>query len=280
LTTAEGVRLLNAIRRFGYPRVVLTGGDPLKRPDLVPLVRHGTRLGLPLSLTPAGTPMVTAEALRELRAAGLGRLIVALDGSRAGAHDTLRGVQGSFDWTLRLLRDAHELGIELQINTVVTPHALIDIEVLYALLVELGVVHWTVCLQLPKALISAGLERLSALARQAPFVVRVIGAGAVAADGVWVEAPGSELAAAESVQAFGSTPDVSCTPVVVSGCIRGARTDAERLLIDHIGDIYPAGTRSVAAGNVRRDHLVEVYRAESAKSWQYVGVPGRRVPVG
>jgi metal-sulfur cluster biosynthetic enzyme len=37
------------------PLVVLTGGDPLRRADLVELVAHGTARGLSVSLTPGGT---------------------------------------------------------------------------------------------------------------------------------------------------------------------------------------------------------------------------------
>jgi MoaA/NifB/PqqE/SkfB family radical SAM enzyme len=281
LTTAEGVRLLNAIRRFGYPQVVLTGGDPLKRPDLVPLIRHGSRLGLPLALTPAGTPMVTAALLRELRDAGLGRLIVALDGARAGAHDTPRGIQGSFDWTMRLLRDAHRLGIELQINTVVTTHARADIEVLYALLIELGVVHWSVCLQLPEAQRSKAWEWLREWTHEAPFVVEVMGQMAAAEAHTRVGsfgAPGHSRSRPE--EAAGSRPAAGAEPVMIAGCVRGASSDAERLLIDHIGDIYPSGNRWAAAGNVRRDHVVEVYRARRAGDRHDVGGPDRRVLAG
>src|SRR5262245_9209067 len=44
LSTEEGKRVLDAIARMGTPLVVLTGGDPAKRDDLVELVAHGARL--------------------------------------------------------------------------------------------------------------------------------------------------------------------------------------------------------------------------------------------
>jgi riboflavin kinase/radical SAM family protein len=46
----EGVRLLDEVQAMGCPLIVLTGGDPAKRPDLVDLVRHGARIGLRLAL--------------------------------------------------------------------------------------------------------------------------------------------------------------------------------------------------------------------------------------
>jgi AdoMet-dependent heme synthase len=59
LTTSEAAALMEEVRRFGRPLFVLTGGDPLKRPDTVELVRHGAGLGLRMGMTPSGTPLMT-----------------------------------------------------------------------------------------------------------------------------------------------------------------------------------------------------------------------------
>ena len=58
LTTDEGRRLLEALRECGGagPSVVLTGGDPLKRPDFWDLLAHGVGLGLDVAVAPSGTP--------------------------------------------------------------------------------------------------------------------------------------------------------------------------------------------------------------------------------
>ena len=85
LTTDEGRALLDSVRRFGEPAplVVLTGGDPFRRPDLCALVAHGTDQGLSVALTPSATGAVTDERLRALRGAGLARLAVSLDGAHS-----------------------------------------------------------------------------------------------------------------------------------------------------------------------------------------------------
>jgi len=114
------VRLLDEVRDIGCPLVVLTGGDPAKRPDLVDLVRHGTRIGLRMALTPSATPLVTPRLLGQLADAGLARLAVSLDGAAAASHDGFRGVAGSFARTLGILRDARAAGLTTQVNTTVT----------------------------------------------------------------------------------------------------------------------------------------------------------------
>jgi MoaA/NifB/PqqE/SkfB family radical SAM enzyme len=61
LSTEEGCRLLDEVASMGTKLVVLTGGDPAKRDDLVALVRHGTKVGLRMALTPSATPLVTHQ---------------------------------------------------------------------------------------------------------------------------------------------------------------------------------------------------------------------------
>ena len=72
LSTDEARDLMAQVAEFGSPPplFVLTGGDPFQRPDLLELVRHGTRLGLPVAVSPSGTPTLTAGRLAELRDAG------------------------------------------------------------------------------------------------------------------------------------------------------------------------------------------------------------------
>ena len=75
LTTEEGHRLIDRVAAFASPPpiLVLTGGDPFRRPDLVDLVGYGARHGVSVSVTPSGTPAVTEERLRALSDPGLAR---------------------------------------------------------------------------------------------------------------------------------------------------------------------------------------------------------------
>lgn len=117
LTTDEGKALLERVAAFGspLPLMVLTGGDPLRRPDLASLVERGARLGLSVSLTPSGTGAATAARLGALREAGLARLAVSLDAATPDAHHAFRRVRGSHARTLGIIEDARALGLPLQI---------------------------------------------------------------------------------------------------------------------------------------------------------------------
>src|SRR5262245_29042528 len=65
LTTEEGFRLIDQVRAFGArpPLLVLTGGDPMRRPDLTELVRYASNVGLTVAMTPSGTAAATRDRL-------------------------------------------------------------------------------------------------------------------------------------------------------------------------------------------------------------------------
>ncbi len=102
------------------PVFVLTGGDPLKRPDVFELVEYASSHGVRISLTPSATPLLTKEAIVRLKACGLARLAISLDGPTAEVHDAFRRVPGSYEWTLQAVRWAREIGLPVQINTLPT----------------------------------------------------------------------------------------------------------------------------------------------------------------
>ena len=122
LTAEEEFRLIDQVREFGRrpPLFVLTGGDPMRRPDLADLVRYAVDKGLTVALTPSGTAAATRKRLAELKAAGLSRVAVSLDGPDPATHDAFRRVRGSYAWTMRIIDATIDLGLPLQINTTIS----------------------------------------------------------------------------------------------------------------------------------------------------------------
>src|SRR6476620_2616178 len=106
LTTEQGYRLLDEIRSFGEPLMVFTGGDPLKRPDLFELVSYSVKSGLRTNVTPSATPLLTADAIRQMKDAGIARMAISLDGPDAASHDDFRGIPGTFDRAMFALPEA------------------------------------------------------------------------------------------------------------------------------------------------------------------------------
>jgi MoaA/NifB/PqqE/SkfB family radical SAM enzyme len=144
LSLEEGLELIEQVRRIGQPQLVLTGGDPLKRPDLATLVLSAHRLGLPVSLTLSGTPRTTPRLVGLLKAAGLDQITFCLDGPDEATHDGFRHVKGSFRWTLDGVRVAQAIGLPIGVETSVMPDTVDQLGAVSALVGRIGARHWQV----------------------------------------------------------------------------------------------------------------------------------------
>lgn len=109
LTPAEGRALLAALSRARVPAVILSGGDPFLREDVLDLVRAAAGLGLHAAVSTNGTLIDAATAAR-LREAGAGYVGVSIDGIGA-RHDRFRGQAGAYETALRGLRHCRDAGL-------------------------------------------------------------------------------------------------------------------------------------------------------------------------
>jgi len=231
---------------------VLTGGDPLRRRDVAGLVRHGVERGLTMAMTPSGTAAVTRSRLEELRDAGLARLAVSLDGSTAEAHDAFRRVRGSHRYTMRILDDARELGLPLQINTTVSRETVGDLPAIAETVAAAGAVLWALFFLIPVGRASADqgltaaeiedvLEWAAGLQGRVPFGIKT------------TEAPHFH-------RVLGGRAADRPDPRGLGRAGRAVTDGNGFLFVDHVGEICPSGFLPLRAGNVRTDDLVRVYR--------------------
>ncbi|MBI5244918.1 MAG: TIGR04053 family radical SAM/SPASM domain-containing protein [Elusimicrobia bacterium] len=268
LTTAEGKDVLDQAAGMGTPIFILSGGDPLNRPDLEGLVRHGKARGLRMGTIPAATDNIAPERIRGLKDAGLDQVAFSLDAPTAPVHDDMRGIPGSFDKTLRAVDIAHQAGLPVQINTCLAARNFEHLEGMVRLVKKLDIVFWEVFFLVPigrgAALQSisaeqfeAAFERLHRLNSEAEFVIKL------------TEAPHYRRYVIEKEQAAegDSAKRIQCVLARERG-IKGAiglspqAVNAGKgfLFIDHLGDICPSGFLPIPAGNVRKDKLADVYR--------------------
>jgi len=259
LTTTEALGVLDSIAAFGEPapHVVMTGGDPLRRPDLSTLIRAATERGIGVSLAPAVTPLLARDRLAQLRDDGVSAISLSLDGATAASHDGLRGVPGTFDATLTALDWAAELAIPVQVNTLVTATTAEELPAVYDLLVGHAVMRWSLFF-----LISVGrgttltevspgeAERLMRwlwrLTRTAPFQVRT------------TEAMMYRRVAARALGRAGlGEADIERHPISRGF---GIRDGNGIVFLAHDGTVTPSGFLPTAVGNVRTADLVTLYR--------------------
>lgn len=269
LTTDEAKDLLDQVRGFGPIIFVFSGGDCLKRPDLVELTEHGAALGLRMAATPATTPLATPDAIRRLADAGLARLAVSLDGPNARIHDAFRRVPGSFDHGLRILETAREAGLSTQVNTVVARHNLEHLGEMAGLLARLGIVFWEVFFLVPVGRAGPGdvasaeefeavFHQLYDLSRTAPFDIKATAAPHY--QRVVIQRKVAERRAGERDDVDPLTDGLRFSERDGIGRARNVNDGDGFLFVSHTGDIMPSGFLPVPAGNLRTDDLADVYR--------------------
>jgi len=290
LTFDDGCQLLDQIADFGAPRplVILTGGDPFKRQDIFDLARYGTERGLPIALSPSGTPLLNPDNLDRVKAAGCKAISLSLDGSCPEIHDTFRGVAGSFQWTVNGWKTARSLGLKLQINTTVTRHNLFDLPKIFALVRDLGAMTWSVFFLVPTGrglsedeispldyeavmnfLFDASkfiplktteghhfkrvvLQRSYLEKNQLPFQ-----------DYMHLNGTYNKLMEGLRDETVGMQAAIS-TDQAVGGRMRRAPMHINAadgfVFISLLGEVFPSGYLPVSAGNVRNTHLKELYQ--------------------
>jgi MoaA/NifB/PqqE/SkfB family radical SAM enzyme len=254
LSAEEGRRLLEQLAAFGdpQPHLVLTGGDPLARPDLFDLVARARALGLFVSISPSATPHLTPEVICAFRSAGVEAISLSLDGATADSHDGLRGVPGCFERTVRAARAAAEAALPVQINTLVSAETVADLPGVYALVNAVGAARWSLFF-----LVSVG---------RGTMLQPVDGARA---DRLleWL----ADLPADEGRPVVTTTEAPHFRRVLlerkrlpVSAPNRagfGIRDGNGVMFISHTGDVSPSGFLPTAVGNVRQENPVDLYRS-------------------
>ncbi|HEV8585861.1 MAG TPA: TIGR04053 family radical SAM/SPASM domain-containing protein [Methylomirabilota bacterium] len=257
LSTAECESVLAALAEAPAPRphVIFTGGDPLKRPDLLDLVRVAVGRGLAVSVAPSATFGITSRTVADLKAAGVAAMALSLDGPTAAQHDALRGVLGCFGWTLAAAERVVAAGIPLQINTLVTADTEPWLDETAKVVAGLGAARWSLFF-----LVSVGRgraltpltpieceRRLRWLARTAPawpFVAST------------TEAPHYRRVVIQEMRAAGRTPE----EITAAGRGWGIRDGNGVMFIAANGDVTPSGFLPLAAGNVREHDPLALYR--------------------
>ncbi len=264
LTTEEGKDLIDQIAAMKVPVFVLTGGDPIKRPDLFELIAHARKVGVRVSLTPSATPLLTRNIVFRLKDAGLARLAVSLDGASAKTHDAFRGMAGSFARTLDAIRWANEVGLPVQINTTFSRRNIAEMDDIADLVESLRITLWSVFFLVPTGrgklddLLSADefeqvFARIYRLSKTANFDIKTTEAQhyrrymlqqrvAERKAGILAGPPPEKMA-----DSIGRAP-------------RGLNDGKGFVFISHTGEVFPSGFMPLTAGNIRRQPLASIYR--------------------
>ena len=147
-TTEEAYKLIDDICEVSKPVLVLSGGEPLMRPDLFEIAQYGTDKGLRMCIATNGT-LVTDEICQKMKAADIKMVSLSLDGSTAEIHDNFRQCEGAFDGVMRAAEAFRRNGIKFLINSSFTKRNQHDIAGTFHLAKELGATAWYMFMIVP-----------------------------------------------------------------------------------------------------------------------------------
>ncbi len=290
LTGAEARQLFEQIRSFGDPPplLVITGGDPLARPDLFELIASAQDAGLQVSLSPSVTPLVTDESLARLKEAGIRAVALSLDGETKRTHDDFRATPGVFDATLAAWQHARQIGLKVQINTTVTRQNIREMPGIMRMVQTWGAMTWSVFFLVPtgraaheQIMTAAEAEDVLNFLYDAGHLVSIKATEAHHFRRIAVQRERCRTEGLDHVSALGLGPTYrwlqSQLPTAPPAADDAApRTSGVRrppldvsagngfCFVSHIGDVYPSGFLPTPGGNVRTQALPDIYRESPA----------------
>lgn len=275
LSHEEAKRLIREVREMGTPILVFSGGDPLKRNDLDELLRYAKSLKIRTGTIPAVTPNLTRQRLTELKGTGVDQIAFSLDAASAKVHDEFRRVEGVFDRTLQAVGWANELGLNVQINSLINIHNLERLDELVGLIENLNVVFWEVFFLVPVGrgkeltLLDAqkfeeAFEKIYELNQRCKFVIKVTEAPhyrrfyfekEMAKKGVDVRSLPNLSSRLPSFMVQTRVPGggIGHSPLSVNA-------GKGFIFISYRGEVFPSGFLPVSAGSIRNQNLSDIYR--------------------
>jgi len=137
LSTEEVFGVLDDLKAFRVPAVILSGGEPLLRPDIYDISRHSKKLGIYTALSTNGTK-IGDHNIDEIDDIGYGYVGISVDGLGA-THDKVRGHDGSFDEAMNGMRLCRDRDLKVGLRFTMTEDNAQDFEGILKLVEDEGI---------------------------------------------------------------------------------------------------------------------------------------------
>lgn len=252
LSETEALTLVDQLAELKPPMLILTGGDPLMRRDVLAIARRATDAGIRVGLSPSGTARLMHFDFNAIREAGIERISLSLDGATKETHDAFRGVGGTFERTIAAVEMAHNAGLTVQINTTLTSSNLHEFDAFRDLMFELKPAMWSVFILVPTGRAQADevpkpedlekiFQQMADLVGKAPFAIKT------------TEGHHFRRVLAQSGKGGSKGRQGMRSPL-------GIRDGRGVMFISHTGVVSPSGFLPFECGTVREHHPAWIYR--------------------
>jgi len=134
LSTAEVQTVMDDLHEFGVPVLILSGGEPLLRPDIFALSHYAKNKGFYVGLSTNGT-LINEDNIEEISAVGYNYVGISLDGI-GSTHDRFRRKEGAFAASMRAIALCNEIGVKVGIRFTMTQDNEQELPAMLALMEE------------------------------------------------------------------------------------------------------------------------------------------------
>lgn len=118
LSTEEVYQVMDDLKAFGVPVLILSGGEPLLRPDIFDIAHRAKGMGFYTSLSTNGT-LIGPENIDAIANVGFDYVGISIDGMRK-THDMFRRKEGAFDAAMNGIRQCRDHGIKIGMRFTLT----------------------------------------------------------------------------------------------------------------------------------------------------------------
>ncbi len=137
LSSEEIYTVMDDLKRFRVPVLILSGGEPLLRPDIFDIAMRAKKMGFYVGLSSNGT-LINESNIERIAAVDFNYVGVSLDGIRE-THDKFRRLDGAFEASLHGIRLCRDLGLKVGVRYTMTQDNAHDLLGLLKLVDEQGI---------------------------------------------------------------------------------------------------------------------------------------------
>jgi radical SAM protein with 4Fe4S-binding SPASM domain len=242
LTTEEALAFIDEVAPL-KPMLILSGGEPLLRPDIFLLARHAADKGMRVSLATNGT-LLTPLIAEKISSAGVSRISISLDGASSEKHDAARG-QGCFEEALGGIESLRGR-VDFQINFTVTSKNEDDTLAVFDLAERLGAKALHFFFLVPTG---RGREEDLISAQRQEELLHLIDEERSRRS---LEV---QVTCAPQYARIARDAEASSSQRRSGGCLAGTNF----VFVSRKGDVYPCGYLPIRAGNIREKKFIEIW---------------------
>lgn len=257
LSLDECKAVMDDIASITDPILIVTGGEPLMRPDIWEIIDYAFEVGLHPVIGTNGT-LITDEIAKKIAEHGIPRVSVSLDFPTVEGQDAFRGASGAFEDTVTGIRNLEKYGVGVQVNSTVTKMNNDMVDDLHDLSEDLGAAAFHPFLLVPtgrgedlvdveltpdeyEEVLTWAFKRqetspMSFKPTDAPQYYRIM----------------RQEAAKQGIKI---TPQTHGMQAMTRGCLGGITF----VFISHTGDVQPCGYFDMQLGNVKETPFSEIW---------------------